>query len=655
MTMYNSTFIRRLGKIVRTHYETLTQRIKIYLYGAIKRNKMKLERILEHLNSFEKNSFLKIIDSILANNPKNALEVEKILSDKSRDLKNMDNINVAKVFNLVQDEFAEFISEEFANSTSQLDILTDLISRDGKCILKQDWFARLYERELLNFNNKLKSFQNSIESEKSEIDEHRKRDYKIYRACLHTAYFNDEENNQEKKITRDEQSMLLTLANQLGLSQEESKLINYLIIPIVKYNIDTVINDLKSNGVIFFSKKTNTIFVADEIVRILRKTRGKEIGDKFFRRVLRLFREPVINIICKKHNVDWRLPLDQKIKNIINSGISFTDILINDIQKEKATLTEKKHFINEFCDEELNISPSIKGVTIEEKVANLIKYFEEIEQDEKVGISIEGYEKLLIELGDVLPQLNESLRNELEFQEANVLNSHFLLCYNIKPRDILEMISAKDLELFVTIKLIKTRGDLILNILDAYKDSANLYLENYTNIGFRNLAALKENGIILKEAEIGIKFEELTKAIFIKLGFNVDEELRKKLNTDKDKTDIVINLGNFDIILIECKTSKDSSYNKFSSVSRQLKAYSNLAKLNNFKVIKSLLVAPDFSPDFIKDCGIDYELNLSLITATTLNKILSAFKNSKLKAFPHNLLMRDVLIQEDRILTAIEK
>jgi hypothetical protein len=61
---------------------------------------MKLEKILEHLNAFEKNSFLKIIDSILANNPKNIAEVDKILTDKTRDLKDMDNINVAKVFNL---------------------------------------------------------------------------------------------------------------------------------------------------------------------------------------------------------------------------------------------------------------------------------------------------------------------------------------------------------------------------------------------------------------------------------------------------------------------------------------------------------------------------------------------------------------------------
>jgi len=616
---------------------------------------MKLEKILEHLNSFEKNSFLKIIDSILANNPKNVTEVEKILTDKSRDLKNMDNINVAKVFNLVQEEFAEYVKNEFVNSTSQLDILTDLISRDGKCILKQEWFARLYEKELADFDNKLKAFQNFIQNEKSGIDELRRRDYNIYRACLHTAYYNDENNNQDKKITTDEQSILLTLSNQLGLSQEEVKLFYYLIIPITKFDVDTVINDLKATGVIFFSKKTNTIFVADEIVKILRKTRGKEIGDKFFRRVLRLFREPQINTICKKHNIDWRLSLDQKIKNIINAGISFTGVLINDIQKEKSTLTEKKQFINDFCDKELNISPPLKGVTIEEKIANLINYFDDIEQDEKVGISIDGYEKLLIELSEVLPQLNQLLKMELELQDEDVLNSQFLLGYNIKPRDILEMIPAKDLNLFVTSKKIKSRGDIILNILDAYKDSANLYLENYENIGFRNLAALKENGIIIKESDIGVKFEEMTKTIFTKLGFNVDEVFRKKLNTDKDKIDIVINLGNNDIILIECKTSKESGYNKFSSVSRQLKAYTNLAKINNFKVIKSLLVAPDFSLDFIKDCGLDYELNLSLITAATLNNILTGFKNSKHKQFPYNLLMRDVLIQEDRILTAMEK
>ena len=297
----------------------------------------------------------------------------------------------------------------------------------------------------------------------------------------------------------------------------------------------------------------------------------------------------------------------------------------------------------------------MRGAIIEEKIDNLIKYFEDIERDEKVSISIDGYEKLLKDLGDTLPNLNQQLRNEFEFQEENVFKSDFLLAYNIKPRDVLEIISETELDQFSKAKAIKTRGDLILNILDSYKDAANLYLENYENIGFRNLAALKESGIAIKESELGNKFEELTKTIFIKLGFNVDEALRKQLNTAKDKTDIIINLGNNELILAECKTIKDSGYNKFSSVSRQLKAYSDLLKLNNYKVIKSLLIAPNFSDDFVKDCGIDYELNLSLITASSLINILNGFKNSKHKQFPYNLLMRDVLIQEDRVLAAIEK
>ena len=295
---------------------------------------MKLDKILENLNSFEKNSFLKIIDSILTSKPKKADEVDKILSDKSRDLKNMDNINIAKVFNLVQDEFGTYINEQFLNSESQFDLIIDVISRDGNCIMKQDWFARLYEKELNDFDNKLKKFKSFIEDEKSDIDEQRRRDYKIYHACVYTAYTNDEDNNHDKKITSNEQTILSTLSNQLGLSQEEVKLLNYLVIPITKSNIDTVINDLKSTGVVFYSKKTNTLYVADEMVRILRKTRGKEVGDKFFRRVLRQLRESQINLVCKRHNIDWRLPLDIKIKSIISEGISFSGVLGDEIHKE---------------------------------------------------------------------------------------------------------------------------------------------------------------------------------------------------------------------------------------------------------------------------------------------------------------------------------
>ena len=128
---------------------------------------MKLEKVLDNLNSFEKNSFLKLIDSIISEHPKNEKEINKILTESNRDLKNVDNIIIAKVFNLVEAEFAACIQAEFVNTTSQLDILTDLISKDGNSIMKQDWFSRLYEKELANLEKKLKEFRKELESEKS--------------------------------------------------------------------------------------------------------------------------------------------------------------------------------------------------------------------------------------------------------------------------------------------------------------------------------------------------------------------------------------------------------------------------------------------------------------------------------------------------------
>ena len=71
--------------------------------------------------------------------------------------------------------------------------------------------------------------------------------------------------------------------------------------------------------------------------------------------------------------------------------------------------------------------------------------------------------------------------------------------------------------------------------------------------------------------------------------------------------------------------------------------------------MKSLLVAPDFSDEFVNDCDLEFEINLSLITASCLTNILEGFRASKHKQFPYQLLMKDVLIKEDRILKAIKK
>ncbi|MDD3156328.1 MAG: hypothetical protein PHP14_02860 [Candidatus Pacebacteria bacterium] len=614
---------------------------------------MKLEKILDNLNSFEKGSFIKAILCVISNNPEKSKEIEKIFEEPIRDLKGFDSERIVRVFLALENEYMEYLKPEYFKITSQLDIFSEILTRDGNCIMQLDWFSRLYETELKLLKNKIEDFRKKFDDEKSDIEESRRRDYRIYWECLKTAYENDLDYNQDSKITYDEQSILNTLIQQLGLSHEETKLINYLTIPPKKYDcIDDALSYLKSIGVIFIKK--NTVYIADEIVKILRKIRGKEIADKFFRRFLKLLKDSQINQICRKHNIEWKSSSpEEKIRSIINQGISFTEVLANDIHKPNSTLTEKKKTISELFEKGLNITTGLKGSTVEEKIISTIHYFETVEKDEKVEISVDGYEKLLCDIKEILPSLNSQLKTEFQLQEENVLQSSYLLDFNIKPRDILELIAESDLEKFCMDKNIKTRGDKINNILDSYKDSENLYLENYENIGFRNLNVLKENGINTKESDLGIKFEDLTKLIFKKLGLNVDEKLRNSLNTVKDKIDMILQISPNEIIIVECKTIKESGYNKFSAVSRQLKSYINLAEKNNYRVIRTILVAPDFSEEFVNECRLDYELNLCLVSAKSLLKILEGFKASKHKKFPFNLLMKDVLIQDDIVLKAL--
>ena len=382
----------------------------------IKSKLMKLEKILDKLGSLEKNSFIKIIDNIIAKNPRSAKEVERILSSSDKGLKSVDNQNIANIFNLISSEFTLQIISEFEEANSQLDILIDIIIRDGNCIMKQDWFSRLYENELKKLKGKIKNLNAALESDKSDLSEGRKRDYRIYKSCLATAYSNDLANNREAKVTSDELSIILTLSKELSLSQEEIKLINYSILPVHKHDIQDVINHLKNIGIVFYSKKENTIYIADEMVSLLRKVRGKQVADKFYRRTLRLQREPVINQIGRIHNIDRNLTITQKIEEIIKEGISFTTLLSEDIHKEGTTLTDRKKALNELCEKGLAI-PNLKGSTLEEKIASLIDYFEAVEKDEKVGISLDGFDKLLSELNQSLPKLNKELKEQYQLQD----------------------------------------------------------------------------------------------------------------------------------------------------------------------------------------------------------------------------------------------
>jgi hypothetical protein len=610
---------------------------------------MKLNKVLENTNILEKNSFFKVLELNIDQNKSG--DVEEIISDNRRELKNIDNENIAKVFEIVKTDFKKNIQATLASSLSQTDILIDIIIKDGNCILSRDWFYSLYEKAIAELTSNVALFNTQVEEESKEIDTHRIRDYKIYKEAIKVAYYNDGENNSDFKVTSDEYSILKAVSNGLGLSNEEIRLINYTILPIEKKDIDTLIKDLKELGILFYSKKNYTCYIPDETVRILRELRGKNIADKYLRRILLSQKDAIINLVARRYNIDYKLDKKAKISKLIGSGINIYDLLGNAIFKDDITLSNRKKEINSIM--EANNIPT-KGNTIGDKVDAIIDYFTLIEKDERVSISNDGYNLLVKDLYENLPESNQLLKEEFELQQDVVLDYELLLDYNIKPLDILELIDLNELKQFCEIKEIKTRGDIIQNILDSYTNSENLLIENFIHIGNRDLNELKSNNLEIPTSEFGIKYEEITKKMFTDLGFHVDDELKNKINTTKDKIDILINLGNNEVIIVECKTVKSKTFNKFSSVSRQIKSYHDTATKQGYRVNKTLLVAPDFSEDFIYECELQYDLNLSLISSEVMYHIWEGFKEAKQKVFPVNLLMRDVIIDDNKILKALK-
>ena len=150
---------------------------------------MKLEKILEKLNSLEKGQFLKIINN-LSSAEKNNPQLEAILNRSDSNLKNADAVQVAQAFEALSERFVDFIMDDYTKVSSQLDILLNIITRDGNCIMRLDWFARLYEDEIKKQKKAIDAFKADVTADKPTMDILRVRDYKIYAACLKTAYYN---------------------------------------------------------------------------------------------------------------------------------------------------------------------------------------------------------------------------------------------------------------------------------------------------------------------------------------------------------------------------------------------------------------------------------------------------------------------------------
>lgn len=256
---------------------------------------MKLEKILDNLNSFEKNAFLKVINN-LKTNRKDTKEIEKILSSSSADLKNYDSVQIAEVFFLLEDDYADYIRNEFTKVSSQLDLLIDLISRDGNSIMKQEWFSRLYEKEIKNSTTKINAFKAELKSEKPDIPVERLRDYKVYGECLRIAYHNDAANNSDLKITYDEQFSSISRQLKAYKNLIESQKEGYRVAKIQDFS-DDFITDCREDCELNISLLSEPALV--KILDGFKKTSRKEFPHNLFMKDVLIQEDVILKAISK--------------------------------------------------------------------------------------------------------------------------------------------------------------------------------------------------------------------------------------------------------------------------------------------------------------------------------------------------------------------
>jgi hypothetical protein len=616
---------------------------------------MRLIKVLDLVNQIEKSSFLKILDGFCVELRKTTPKIDEILSECEGQLKNVDNQNIVNLFTLLRDRYGNQLSDKIKFSNYQLDILIYILTRDGNSMMSREWFLKLYNNEMAKLQSHLKAFSSQLGSEISNLDPQRERDYLVYQNCIRIAYENDLQINRDKNLSWEEKTILHTLARTLELSNEEVRWITYTVVPLKKFNIDEIITELKESGIVFFNRRSSTIFVPDEIIWLLRDFLGLEIPNKYLRRILRHLSDAEINLVARKHNIDRKLKRNEKIQEILNQGLNVTNLLTNEIFKTGTPKSDRTNRIQSLMSKDLKIDLSRYGTSLEKKVATLINYFNESEKDETTSLSHDGYDRLLKDLKNVYPVVNKRLKEDFELQPDDVMSPEILDDYNIKPRDVIYLLAKDELRNFCKSCGIKSVGNLVSNVIKKYRNIEDLYLENFDLVGGRDLKSLREKGLTVKEGELSSLYEKLTKKAFTKLGFNVDERLRKQINTKRSQMDILLNLGGKDVMIVECKTVKKKIYSKYSSVSRQLKSYEKLCREKGYNVTHILIVSNEFSEDFISECEYDYELNLSLVTSRGLIKILEGFKNSHLTEFPSRLLLKSGLLNEDRIEKVLSK
>ncbi|MDO6717167.1 hypothetical protein Q4549_18820 [Agarivorans sp. 2_MG-2023] len=613
---------------------------------------MKLSQVLAHTNQVERSKFVNVIDR-LCQESKGDKALEKQLNNLTGQLKTASGNEITQLFCLVKEHLKNSIRDQISLGGAQVSLLVNILIRDGNCLASMPWVETLFSQEHKSICETASLLIKEIDSSE-EGQFNRAERLSIYSQCAKTAFTNDLKANREAKISDDERSILNTLASKLAMTREEVFAIEHSIDPISETGIDKALEYLREAGVILISRRRMEVMIPEEIVELLHEILGKELHDKYILRILRSLSDSELSNILKNHGYKIRgVDRQEKIKTVSKMGVGIRNILAFDLHAEESTQNQRKERLKQLI-EDMEIPVAKLGTRLQERIDVLIDSLKKSEEDEFNALSASGYKELLDTLTPFSDHpVEKRIRDDFEIENKETLDPDRLKALGITPLDILYLYTNEEIKELRNSLNLSRKGSPRHQILHSFASANDKLIENYELLATRDLAALNEAGIDIKEADLGVKFEEITKSIFEELGLTVDEDLRKEINTAKDKADIIISLANGDIIIGEVKSFKNGDFSKYSATSRQVKAYVKRCENNGHRVAQVLIVAPAFSESFVDAADMDTEINISLLEANGLQKILSAFKQRRTPNFSPKLLTKGGLLKAEKIAETI--
>lgn len=621
---------------------------------------MKMQQVLSSVNQIEKAKFINFLDKLCCSAKSNNKVLSDALDGITRQIKDAPSAEISRLFEAVKNDFKLHLTKQISMSGASLKLLVNILSRDGNGIARISWVEQLYTNEWQRLEALAKDLTSQIEEAADLNDFSHGHRLRIYQDCLNEAYFNDARTNRDENISDDERSVLNVLAQHLHISSDEVAAIEHLVDPVRsgKDTVESCLQELRESGVVFIRRKTGEVITPDETVHILNKIQGKKIADKHLVRILRCCSDPELSNILKSYGKRIRgVSRTEKISTCLQSGLNVESILSKDIFSDTDTLNERKNRLKTLI-HELNIQSSKIGSTVEERIQVIIHALCNASDAEFELLSASSYKELFealklhfssLSLEHPNETLEQRLQREFELETIEDVDTDRLRALSISPVDVLYTLSNDEIKSLRDSIGLSKRGDARAVILEAFENATDKLIEQLPALSRRDIKHLRESGIDVSESDIGIKFEESVKTILESLGLDVDEDLRKEINTSKDKVDIILAISDDDIIIGEAKTCKNGDYAKYSTTSRQVKAYANRCESYGKRVAQVLIVAPSFSNDFVLSAEMDPEINISLLEADGLKQIYDAFRSKRNAKFSPKLLSKGGLLKAELI------